>query len=281
MIFCRQFNVLLMAGLTIIKVLDVIYQQTESKQIKAVVLKVYEMVQKGDLLSEAMRKQGDAFPGILINMVDSGEASGKLEIVMDRMAEHFEKERKLQNKIVSSCSGKISVIYPTVEILNTCLYILVYKLYGASVETVGFCLLVSLLLLIAAIDFKTMFIPNWSILLILIAGLIVALVSQEVSWLERVIGFISAGGVLLIIAVLTGGLGGGDVKLMAAVGFYLGWKLTLWSMLLASVIGGFAGIVILASGKGKLKTEILVVGIISSVLFGDEMIRWYLGLFLR
>jgi len=131
-----------------------------------------------------------------------------------------------------------------------------------------------------------MFIPNWSILLILIAGLIVALVSQEVSWLERVIGFISAGGVLLIIAVLTGGLGGGDVKLMAAVGFYLGWKLTLWSMLLASVIGGFAGIMILASGKGKLKTEIpfgpiLVVGIISSVLFGDEMIRWYLGLFLR
>jgi len=173
-----------------------------------------------------------------------------------------------------------------VEIFNTCLYILVYKLYGASVETVGFCLLVSLLLLIAAIDFKTMFIPNWSILLILIAGLIVALVSQEVSWLERVIGFISAGGVLLIIAVLTGGLGGGDVKLMAAVGFYLGWKLTLWSMLLASVIGGFAGIMILASGKGKLKTEIpfgpiLVVGIISSVLFGDEMIRWYLGLFLR
>jgi len=185
-----------------------------------------------------------------------------------------------------SCSGKISVIYPTVEILNTCLYVLVYKLYGVSVETVGFCLLVSVLLLIAAIDFKTMFISNWSILLILMAGLIFALVSQEVSWLERVIGFISAGGILLIIAVITEGMGGGDVKLMAAVGFYLGWKLTLWSMLLAAVIGGLAGIVILASGKGKLKTEIpfgpiLVVGIISSVLFGDEMIRWYLGLFLR
>jgi len=107
-IFCRQFNVLLMAGVTIIKVLDVIYQQTESKQVKAVVLKVYEMVQKGDLFSEAMRKQGDVFPGILINMVESGEASGKLELVMDRMAEHFEKERKLQSKIVSA------VIYPAI-----------------------------------------------------------------------------------------------------------------------------------------------------------------------
>ena len=185
-----------------------------------------------------------------------------------------------------SCSREISVIYPIVEILNTCLYSLIYNLYGASVETVGFCLLVSILLFIATIDFKTMFIPNWSILLILITGLLVGSVSQDVSWLERVIGFISAGGILLIIAVVTGGMGGGDVKLMAAVGFYLGWKLTLWSMLLAFVIGGFAGIVILASGKGKLKTEIpfgpiLVVGVISSVLFGDQMIRWYLGLFLR
>ena len=181
---------------------------------------------------------------------------------------------------------KLRVIYPTLEILNTLLYILVYRLYGSSVETVGFCVLVSLLLLIATIDFKTMFIPNWSILLILVAGLIFALVSQEVSWLERVIGFFSAGGILLIIAIVSRGMGGGDVKLMAAVGFYLGWKLTLWSMLLASVIGGIVGIVILASGKGKLKTEIplgpmLVLGTISSVLFGDEMIRWYLSLFLR
>jgi leader peptidase (prepilin peptidase)/N-methyltransferase len=154
------------------------------------------------------------------------------------------------------------------------------------VDTVGFCILVSLLLLIAAIDFKTMFIPNWSILLIFLAGLIFAFFIQEASWLERVIGFFSAGGILLIIAVLSGGLGGGDVKLMAAVGFHLGWKLTLWSMFLASVIGGIIGIGILASGKGKLKTEIpyvpiLVIGIISSVLFGETMIRWYLSLFLK
>jgi len=107
-IFCRQFNVLLMAGVTIIKVLDVIYQQTESKQVKAVVLKVYEMVQKGDLLSESMRKQGDTFPEILVNMVESGETSGTLERVMERMAEHFEKERKLHSKIVTA------VTYPAI-----------------------------------------------------------------------------------------------------------------------------------------------------------------------
>lgn len=107
-IFCRQFHVLLMAGVTIIKVLDVIYQQTESKKVKAVVLKVYELVQQGDLLSDAMRKQRNIFPEILVNMVESGETSGKLELVMDRMAEHFEKEQKLHSKIVSA------VTYPAI-----------------------------------------------------------------------------------------------------------------------------------------------------------------------
>jgi type IV pilus assembly protein PilC len=107
-VFCRQFNVLLLAGVTVIKALDVIYQQTESKRCKAVVLKVYETVQKGDLLSEAMRKQGDAFPPILINMVESGEASGKLDLVLQKMAEHFDKERKLRTKLLSA------MIYPAI-----------------------------------------------------------------------------------------------------------------------------------------------------------------------
>lgn len=107
-IFCRQFHVLLMAGVTVIKALDVIYQQTESKKVKAVILKVYEAVQKGDLLSEAMRKQGEAFPDILINMIESGEASGKLDMVLSRMAEHFDKERKLRTKVISA------ITYPTI-----------------------------------------------------------------------------------------------------------------------------------------------------------------------
>lgn len=107
-IFCRQFHVLLLAGVTVIKALDVIYQQTESKKCQAVVLKVYEAVQKGDLLSEAMRKQDEAFPAILINMIESGEASGKLDLVLQKMAEHFDKERKLRTKLLSA------MIYPAI-----------------------------------------------------------------------------------------------------------------------------------------------------------------------
>jgi type IV pilus assembly protein PilC len=118
-IFCRQFYVLLMAGVTVIKALDVIYQQTESKKCKAVVLKVYETVQKGDLLSEAMRKQGEAFPTILINMVESGEASGKLDMVLQKMAEHFDKERKLRSKLISA------MIYPIILSIVTVLVVMI------------------------------------------------------------------------------------------------------------------------------------------------------------
>ena len=172
-IFCRQFNVLLMAGVTIIKVLDVIYQQTDSKQVKGLVLKVYEMVQKGDLLSEAMRKQGDAFPGILINMVESGEASGKLELVMDRMAEHFEKERKLHSKIVSA------VTYPAILSAVSVLVVIVLLTFVLPTFVDMFAaggveLPLPTKILLAVSTFITHY---WYVLLLIIAGLVFAVTS--------------------------------------------------------------------------------------------------------
>ena len=182
---------------------------------------------------------------------------------------------------------EIPLLYPIVVILNSLLYVAVFIRYGFSVETIGFTILGSILLLIAFIDFKTMLIPNWTLFFILLAGLIFAFFSQEISWLERFIGFFSASGILLLICILSkGGLGGGDIKLMAAVGFYLGWKLTLLSLFCGVVLGGLIGIVLLISGKGKPKTEIpfgpfLVFGIITTILFGDFMIDYYLSLVIR
>ncbi len=176
---------------------------------------------------------------------------------------------------------------PVVEILNALLYCAVFWKYGFSVETLGFIILGSILLLIAFVDFKTMLIPNWTVLLILVLGILFAFFNRDVSWLERLIGFFGAGlGLLLIYILSRGGIGGGDIKLMAAAGFFLGWKLTLWAMLVGSIIGGVFGVIILASGKGQLKTAIpygpfLVIGIIGSILFGNEMILWYWSLLIR
>ena len=105
-IFCRQFSTMLSSGITVIKCLDILYQQTENKNMKSNILGVYEAVQKGESLSRAMRSQKNAFPFLLLNMVEAGEASGSLDVVMQRMADNFEKDNKLQNKV------KQAMVYP-------------------------------------------------------------------------------------------------------------------------------------------------------------------------
>lgn len=107
-VFCRQFYTMLDAGVTIVKCLDILEKQTENKLLKKAIENVYDNVQKGMTLSESMKNNGRVFPTILINMVEAGEVSGSLDIIMDRMAVHYEKEFKIENKI------KGAMVYPIV-----------------------------------------------------------------------------------------------------------------------------------------------------------------------
>jgi type IV pilus assembly protein PilC len=107
-VFCRQFATLINSGITAIKALDILFQQTEDKVLKKHIGQIYESVQKGDAMSDAFRRQGEAFPELFINMVLAGESSGTLDGVLLRMADHYEKENKLKNKI------KGAMIYPIV-----------------------------------------------------------------------------------------------------------------------------------------------------------------------
>lgn len=107
-VFCRQFYTMLNAGITVIRSLSILTQQTENKRLNSVIGEVHEEVQKGATLSEAFRNHRDVFPEILINMVEAGELSGRLDTVMGRMANHFEKEHRIRMKIMSS------MIYPII-----------------------------------------------------------------------------------------------------------------------------------------------------------------------
>ncbi len=107
-VYCRQFYTMLNAGVTIIKCLDILQQQTENKRLKEITRDIYQTVQKGRTLSEALKDHRDVFPELLINMVEAGEVSGKLDTIMDRMASHFEKENRIRTKI------KSALIYPIV-----------------------------------------------------------------------------------------------------------------------------------------------------------------------
>ncbi len=107
-VFCRQFATVINSGVSVMGALDILRQQTDQKQLKAVVDKMYEMVQKGNSLSAAMREH-TVFPEILLNMVEAGELSGTLDTAMDRMAVHFEKENKINQKVKSAMAYPIIV----------------------------------------------------------------------------------------------------------------------------------------------------------------------------
>lgn len=107
-VFSRQLSAMLNAGVTLIKALNILYLQVEKKNIKESIKRLYESVQKGDQLSEAMKKQDKVYPEIMISMIEAGEASGRLDSVIAKVAETFEKDVKLRNKI------KSSMMYPII-----------------------------------------------------------------------------------------------------------------------------------------------------------------------
>ncbi|PAB58512.1 type II secretion system F family protein [Anaeromicrobium sediminis] len=98
-IFCRQFYTMLNAGVTIINCLDILRLQTENKRLRKVIGEVHEEVQKGFSFSESLRKHREVFPDLLINMAQTGEVSGTLDVIMGRMAIHYEKENNIRNKV--------------------------------------------------------------------------------------------------------------------------------------------------------------------------------------
>jgi type IV pilus assembly protein PilC len=107
-VFCRQFYTMLNAGVPILTCLDILANQIENQKLREATKAVNEEVEKGGVLSEAMRKHKEVFPELLVSLVASGEASGSLEAIMLRMSTHYEKENKINNKVTSA------LIYPIV-----------------------------------------------------------------------------------------------------------------------------------------------------------------------
>lgn len=107
-LFCRQFHSMLNAGINILSCLDILRVQIQNKRLRTAIEDVYENVQKGLTLSEAMRRNDKIFPELFLSMVGAGEVSGNLDHIMKRMSIHYEKEFKLANKI------KSALVYPAV-----------------------------------------------------------------------------------------------------------------------------------------------------------------------
>lgn len=107
-IFCRLFYTMLHAGVPIIQTIDILSKQLENAKLRKIMVEIYDELQKGSTFSESMKKHQDVFPELLLSMIEAGEVSGTLDIIMDRMAVHFEKESKIHSKV------KGAMMYPAI-----------------------------------------------------------------------------------------------------------------------------------------------------------------------
>lgn len=179
------------------------------------------------------------------------------------------------------CKEPISPQYPIIEAANGFLYILVFAVNDFSLQSVLYCLLMSALLVLSVIDWRTYEIPISINIFILCLG-ILQVILDHTNWVDYVIGFLCVSIVLEVLLLLSRGraIGGGDVKLMAAAGLLLGWKKIILAFLLGCIIGSIIHLLRMKLSKADHVLAMgpyLSVGIAIAALWGDALIRWYLG----
>ena len=118
--FCsRQLSAMLTSGLTLVKSIDILTKEQENEKARAIWQDIYENVQKGESFSASLEMHAGSFPEFLISMVGAGESSGSLDVIMQRMSDHYNKENKLNNTI------KGAMIYPII-LLVLCVVIVIF-----------------------------------------------------------------------------------------------------------------------------------------------------------
>jgi len=178
------------------------------------------------------------------------------------------------------CNKKLSVQYPLVEAINGILYVVIVIFNGWVWDSLILCLLVSALLVLSVIDFKTYEIPLGINIYILALGLITTLIDYT-NFLDHVIGFFAVSVVLYFLIWVSKGraIGGGDMKLMATCGLLLGWKLIILAFLLGCILGALIHVIRMKVSKIDHVLAMgpyLAAGVFIASLWGEQMIHWYL-----
>ena len=181
------------------------------------------------------------------------------------------------------CKTKISVQYPLIEGANGILYVFIFMINGINVDSLLYCLLTSTLLVLSVIDFRTYEIPIGINYFILVLGLL-RTVLHNTHWADHVIGFFVVSVVLYIIIIATKGrgIGGGDMKMMAVCGLFLGWKEIILAFLLGCIIGSVVHVIRMRVTKCDHVLALgpyLSIGVFISMLWGAQWISWYFGQF--
>ena len=178
------------------------------------------------------------------------------------------------------CNTQLSIQYPIIELINGVFYVLIYVTVGHSIRTILFCFLASALIVLSLIDWRTFEIPPGISIFIGILGIIQIMIDHK-HWVDYIAGFFSVSVFLLVLFMLTRGqaMGFGDVKLMAATGLLLGWKLNILAFVIGCIVGSVIHLL-----RMKLQGEshqlafgpYLAFGVLFSALWGNQLIEWYI-----
>lgn len=188
-----------------------------------------------------------------------------------------------------TCGAAISPMYPIVEAVTGLVFAAGYLIYGATPLLAARLLFACAMIVLFAIDLRHHILPNVITLPGIVAGFVLSFVLPP-GWLASLVGLVAGGGILFAIAEtyyrLRGieGLGMGDVKMLAMIGAFLGWKLMLVTLVLASLAGSIIGIGLMAAGRGGMKLALpfgtfLAVGALAAAVAGDPLLTWYLGFY--
>jgi leader peptidase (prepilin peptidase) / N-methyltransferase len=182
------------------------------------------------------------------------------------------------------CREPISIRYPAIELLTGMLFVAVGLRASSSAELLSGLVMVAALVAVAAIDLEHRIVPNRVLAPVAVAGLLVWAIADLDRLSENLIAGVVAGGFLLVFAVAyPAGMGMGDVKLAAVMGFFLGRSVAP-ALFLSFAVGAVVGIAImLARGASARKHAIpfapyLALGGVVGQLFGSSIVDWYLGL---
>ena len=167
-VFCKQFSAVIKAGVTIISALELMGDQIENKTLRKAIADARTYVEKGGTLADAFRVNPEVFPPIMINMVAAGEMSGNLEICLDRLVEHFEKDNALTSKIKGAMTYPIVVLCVMVIVIIVVL-VAVIPNFASMFEDMGTQLPLATRAMMAAADFVKY---KWWLLIIIVAAIV-------------------------------------------------------------------------------------------------------------
>lgn len=189
------------------------------------------------------------------------------------------------------CRGPISLRYPLVEFLTGISFLGAYHLWGWTGEFACYLYLISSLIVVTFVDFEHQIIPDEVSLMGILAGLAASYlfpilqgeVDHRLGLAEASLGMLAGVGLIYAVAILgeflfkKESMGGGDLKLLAMIGAFLGWEKTVLTFLIAPLLGAPVGLIIWKVTKNRYIAfgPYLAMASMIALLFGEKIIAWY------